>query len=59
MHKCYALLKNKSSQLKSILFNNHEKLKEWLHKMFNCFIDFGLKENRKNRKKLEELLQVK
>jgi hypothetical protein len=59
LHKCYALLKNKVEQLKYILFDNHEKLKEWMYKMFHCFIDFGLKENKKNRVSVDKLLQIK
>jgi hypothetical protein len=58
-YKCYALLKNKTEQLKTILFGSREKLKEWLHKMLKGFTDFGLKENRTNRISLQELLQIK
>lgn len=59
LYKCYALLKIKVDQLKHILFDNNEKLKEWLCKMCRGFNDFGLKENRKNRRKIEEILQFK
>lgn len=58
-YKCYALLKNKVEQLKAILFDSREKLKEWLHKMLKGFTGFGLKENRINRISLQELLQIK
>jgi Transposase DDE domain len=57
LYKCYALLKNKARQLGSILFHANEKLKEWLSNMLNYFSDFGLKENKKGRKKIIELLR--
>lgn len=59
LHKCYALLKTKVVQLKEILFNNRERLKEWLCKIFEIFIGFGMKENKKNRTSLQQILQVK
>lgn len=58
LYKCYALLKSKGRQLVSILFNVNEKLKEWLSKMLNYFSNFGLKENKKGRKKVIELLRI-
>ncbi|HKZ66482.1 MAG TPA: IS4 family transposase, partial [Chitinophagaceae bacterium] len=57
--KCYALLKSKVIRLKEILFDNAEQLRLWLNAMFKKFIDFGLKENKNNRKKAEEILQFK
>ena len=58
-YKCYALLKNKAAQLTGILFSAGEKLKEWLSKMLHYFGDYGLKENKKGRKNLIELVQLK
>jgi hypothetical protein len=58
LYKCYALLKTNAQQLGGILFNAREKLKEWLLKMLQWFGDFGLKENKKGRKNLIELLQI-
>lgn len=55
--KCYALLKSKIMRLKEILFYNAQQLRLWLNAMFKKFIDFGLKENKKNRKKVEKILQ--
>lgn len=57
-YKCYALLKTNARQLESILFNANEKLKEWLSKMLTYFGYFGLKENKKGRKNLIELLRI-
>ncbi|MEP7108478.1 MAG: transposase [Ferruginibacter sp.] len=53
IYKCYALLKNKAWQLKSLQFNANERLKGWLLKMPDCFSDFGLEENKKGRKILQ------
>lgn len=59
LHKCYALLKTKAVQLKDIMFNNRGRLKEWLCKMVEIFIGFGMKENKKNRTSVQQILQVK
>lgn len=58
LYKCYALLKNKARQLELILFDANAKLKEWHLKMLRYFGDFGLKENKKGRKNLIELLRI-
>jgi Transposase DDE domain len=57
LYKCFALLKNRATDIKNVLFNTNEKLKEWLLKMLEYFSIYGLKENRKGRKKIAEILQ--
>ena len=57
-YKCYAILKKSARQLESVLFDANEKLKDWLAKMLKYFSDFGLKENKKGRKNLIELLRI-
>ena len=59
LHKCFALLKNRAEDIKDILFNVDEKLKEWLTKMIQFFSKYGLKENKKGRKNITEILQYK
>ena len=56
LYKCFALLKNRITDIKNLLFNTNEKLKEWLTKMFEYFSIYGLKENKKGRKNITEIL---
>jgi len=58
-YKCYGLLRNMATEIKKILFNTKEKIREWLQKIVNVFIDYGLKENKKGKTTLETLLQFK
>lgn len=55
-HKCYVLIKSKAMQLSSVLFNNAVQLKKWLKKMLYYLADYALKENKKGRKSLEQLV---
>ena len=59
LYKCFALLKNSASDIKKLLFNVTERLKEWLIKMFGYFSIYGLKENKKGRKNITEILRYK
>lgn len=56
IYKCYALLKSMAAELKNILFNVAQQLKEWLLKMQDYFSVYGLKENKKGRKNIIEIL---
>lgn len=56
LYKCFALLKNKASEIKDMLFNANQRLKEWLIKMLDYFSVYGLKENKKGRKNITEIL---
>ena len=56
-YKCYALLKSKATQLADILFTASKKLKEWLLSILYYFGDYGLKEHKKGKKNLVELIQ--
>ncbi len=55
-YKCYGLLKNQACRLKEILFNTRNQLKGWLEKMLKSFAVLGLKENKKGRDKIKEML---
>ena len=57
-YKCYALLKSKAAQLAEILFTASKKLKEWLLSILYYFGDYGLKEHKKGKKNLVELIQL-
>ncbi|HRP33412.1 MAG: IS4 family transposase [Bacteroidia bacterium] len=56
LYKCYSLLKNRATEIKDILFNVDKRLKEWLLKMQDYFSIYGLKENKKGRKNIIEIL---
>lgn len=57
LHKCFALLKSSAREIKDVLLNVNEKLKEWMIKMMSLFGKYGLRENKKNRKNIAEILQ--
>lgn len=57
LHKCFALLKSRAGEIKDVLFKVNEKLKEWMIKMMRLFGKYGLRENKKNRKNIAEILQ--
>ena len=59
LHKCYALLKISALEVKDVLFDVNEKLKEWMVNMINLFGKYGLRENKKSRKNIAEILQYK
>jgi hypothetical protein len=56
VYKCFALLKNRASNIKDLLFNAQNNLKEWLAEMLDYFSIYGLKENKKGRKNIAEIL---
>jgi len=56
LYKCFALLKNSVADIKDILFHTSQRLKEWLMKMLDYFSVYGLKENKKGRKNITEIL---
>lgn len=57
LYKCFSILKNKAVELKVYFFNTSEGLREWLENMICYFGDYGIRENKKGRKKLENILQ--
>lgn len=57
LYKCFALLKNRIANIKDLLFNTNKSLKEWLIKMLDYFSIYGLKENKKGRKNIIEILR--
>lgn len=56
LYKCYAILKSRAAEIKNVLFNVDERLKKWLLKMLDYFSVYGLKENKKERKDIIEIL---
>lgn len=59
LYKCFSILKNQATDIKVTLFNTNEKLKEWLVKMVSYFGDYGLRDNKKGRKNIANILQYK
>jgi hypothetical protein len=57
LYKCFALLKNRVADIKDLLFDTNERLKEWFLKMLEHFSVYGLKENKKGRKNIAEILR--
>ena len=57
LYKCFALLKNRAGEIKDVLFKANKKLKEWMIKMTEFFSKYGLRENKKGRKNIIEILQ--
>lgn len=58
IYKCFQLLKDMSVELKVIFSNDKKQVKKLLWKVLQCFIDFGLKENKNGKLKLKDLLQL-
>lgn len=58
-YKCFGLLKQQAAAFKDKLFCQTQVLRRWLLKACRDFIDYGLKENRKGRIDLSDLLQLK
>lgn len=56
-YKCFSLLKLQASTIKGILFSSAQQIKQWLKGLYNCFIDHGLKEDRKGHIGLIKLLK--
>lgn len=56
-YKCFSLLKLQASAIKGILFSSTQQIKQWLKSLYDCFVDHGLKENRKGHIGLIELLK--
>jgi hypothetical protein len=57
-YKCFQLLKDRSAAFKIILLGNQKKIKNLLQKVLQTFIDYGLKDNKKGKIKLKDLLQL-
>jgi hypothetical protein len=57
-HKCFQLMKDMSRELKVLFSDNKKQIKKTLQKVLQSFIDFGLKENKKGKLKLKDLLQL-
>lgn len=58
-YKCFGLLKQQAAVFKDKLLCQTKALRQWLLKVCRDFIDYGLKENRKGRINLSDLLQLK
>jgi hypothetical protein len=58
-YKCFGLLMQQAAALKDKLFCQRKTLREWLLKICQGLIDYGLREKRKNRMGLSDLLQMK
>lgn len=58
-YKSMAILKGKASEFKNVLFGSREILKSWVIKIIEVLIIYAQKENKKNKIKLDELLQLK
>jgi Transposase DDE domain len=57
-YKCFSLLKLQASAIKGILFSSAQPIKQWLKSLYECFVDHGLKEDRKGHIGLVELLKL-
>lgn len=55
-YKCFSILKHRAAEIKGALFSAGDKLREWLAKMIDYFSVYGLKENKKGRKDIAEIL---
>lgn len=58
IYKCFSILKLDASKIKEVLFSAKERILNWLKSCQQNFTLYGLKDERKGRKKLIELLQV-
>lgn len=58
-YKCFGLLIQQAAALKDKLFCQRKMLREWLLRICQGLIDYGLRDKRKNRMSLSELLQMK
>lgn len=57
-YKCFGLLKQQAAALREKLFCQTGALRGWLIKICQGLIDYGLRESRKNRMGLSDLLQM-
>jgi Transposase DDE domain len=57
-YKCFSLLKLQAAKIKRVLFSSAQQIKHWIESMLDCFVDHGLKENRKGRINLIDLLKM-
>lgn len=58
IYKCFHLLKDRSTAFKIILLGNKKKIKNLLQEVLQTFIDYGLKDDKKGKIKLKDLLQL-
>lgn len=58
VYKCFSLLKMQANAIRSMLFCRNNKMKRWLSKIYGVFTNYGLKEERKNRLSLADLLKM-
>ena len=59
VYKCFAIIKDHAFSMRDILSGQKEKLIQWLKNLYDILSKFGLKENKKGRKNLIELLGFK
>lgn len=57
LYKCFSILKSRAGEIKDLLFKPCGKLKEWLIKIVGHCEIYGIKENRKGRKNIIEILK--
>lgn len=57
-YKCFSLLKLQALKIKGILFSSAQQIKHWIESLLDCFVEHGLKENKKGRISLMDLLKM-
>jgi hypothetical protein len=57
-YKCFSLLKLQAIKIKGILFSSSRQIKHWIESLLDCFVDHGLKEDKKGRISLMDLLKM-
>jgi hypothetical protein len=57
-YKCFSLLKLQAVKIKVALFSQARQIKHWIEDMLDCFVEHGLKENKKGRIGLMDLLKM-
>ena len=59
VYKCFSIIKMQALVIKDLLWSCREKILSGLREMIQMFSKYGLKENRKGRTNLIELLNLK
>jgi hypothetical protein len=57
-YKCFSLLKLQAHKIKGILFSSTQQIRHWIESMLDCFVEHGLKEDKKGRISLTDLLKM-
>ena len=59
LYKCFSILKVLAQQISSLIFKpDVGKLKSWLAKLFNAIVQHAVKENKKGRVSVKNILKT-